>query len=594
MRAATSPSKTRLLAPYRGPLAAAGVFSLFLNLLILTVPIYTLQIFDRVLSSRSVETLVMLTLAAGVALLTLATLDAVRSRVLLRIGIRLESELSREALRAGIAASARQPEDRGGAQGPRDAAELRHFLTGPGMIALFDVPWVPVFVAVVFLLHPVLGAVALTGAVMLFGLALLNEIVTRRSLRAAHAAGTAAHAQAEGYLQSADVIMAMGMLPNAIKRWHRANAGTLSRLAIGVGRAGVLAGAAKLARLGVQVAIMAVAAYLILCGDLTPGAMIAASILMGRALAPVEVAIGGWRGLTSARAAYRRLAAALGPTRARIGCSAMRLPRPEGRLQVEQVIIAPPGAEQPVLRRVSFALAPGEALGIVGPSAAGKSTLARVVAGVWKPDHGAVRLDDADVYAWDPDDRGQHIGYLPQDVRLLAGTVAENIARLDPEAPAAAVIRAARMAGVHEMILRLPHGYETEVGDGGRLLSGGQRQRIGLARALFGRPRLIVLDEPNSHLDQAGEEGLHGAIAAAKATGATVVLITHRPSTLAAADKLLMLRDGVVELFGPASEVLAGLLRPVAQPAAADAGPHLAAATMRAVGSDEILRATVP
>ena len=538
----------------RGAFFMTGVFSFFINLLMLTAPLYMLQIYDRVLASRSEPTLIVLTVLAGGLLLVMGGLDLIRSRVLVRVGVKMDALLNARVFSAVFAQALRGARGQR-AQALRDLDSLRQFLTGPGPFAFFDAPWAPLYLAVVFIFHPVLGFVALAGAVVLFSMALINELVTRRPLQLANAQAIAANGFAEASLRNAEVLEALGMLPEIRKRWTAQHCQGLALQATASDRAATLTSWSKAVRISLQVAILGAGAALAIQQIITPGVMIAASILMGRALAPVEQAIGQWRHFVGARQAYRRLnelLQAIPEDEARL-----TLPKPEGRLSVEQLVAAPPGSQKPVLKGVSFKLEPGEALGVIGPSASGKSTLARNLVGVWAPQSGAVRLDGAEVQGWDAEQLGPYLGYLPQDVELFAGNVAENIARFSAEASPEAVVAAARAAGVHDMILQLDKGYDSEIGEQGCVLSGGQRQRVGLARALYGEPALVVLDEPNASLDAAGDEALTQAILGLKARGATVVVMAHRPSAIAAVDKLLMLREGRVEAFGPKEEVIA-------------------------------------
>jgi PrtD family type I secretion system ABC transporter len=419
---------------------------------------------------------------------------------------------------------------------------------------------VPVYLFVIYLLHPVLFIIALIGAVLLFSLAVANELATRKPLKAANAQNVRALRKTAAAARNAEVIEAMGLMPGITRRWLSDNQSALQQQMLASGRAGVILSASKFCRLVLQVAMLGVGGFLVLRYELTPGGMIAGSIILSRALQPVEQAIGTWKSLLAARSAYTRLNTFMNQTQQRP--AAMALPAPQGHLRVEKVVFTPPGGQKPVLKGVSFALTAGESVAIVGPSAAGKSTLARLIVGAWRPSHGAVRLDGADVYSWERVDFGRHVGYLPQDVELFDGTVEDNIARLG-EPDSQAVVEAAQQAGVHQMILSLPDGYRTRIGEGGAMLSGGQRQRIGLARAFFGGPRLIVLDEPNASLDSEGEEDLLRAMAMLKSAGATVVLIAHRPSIVSQIDRILYLRDGLIEIFGPRDKVLPKLTRPV-------------------------------
>ncbi len=548
-------AKTELdkaLAASRGAFSAVGVFSFFINALMLTVPLYMLHIYDRVLTSRSESTLVMLTLLAVGLLLTYGLLEMVRARVLVRVGARLDHRLNRPLLAAMLQQRLRgQPTSQ--TQALRDMDAVRTFLTGPGLLAFFDTPWTPFFIAVIFLFHPMLGFLALAGGIILLVLAITNEWVTRKPLREASANSLNANGFVEASMRNAEAIQAMGMLPGLQQRWLDGHQAALAQQAVASDRAGGITATAKVIRQILQVAMLGLGAYLAIQQIITPGVMIAASIIMGRALAPIEMSINTWRGFISSRTAYARVKDLLthtAPTRL-----PMKLPAPLGAISVEGLVAAPPGVQKPVIQGISFALPKGEVLGIIGPSAAGKSTLARLLVGVWSPLAGHVRLDGADVYQWDAEELGPHIGYLPQDVELFDGTVSDNIARFytpDHER----IVAAARQAGVHDMILRLPDGYDTVIGEGGGVLSGGQRQRIALARALYGEPALIVLDEPNSNLDGEGEEALRAAIAELKQQGKTVVIIAHRPSIISIVDKILVLQQGRVAMFGAPAEVL--------------------------------------
>jgi PrtD family type I secretion system ABC transporter len=568
-----TPDLQAALSASRGALVGVGVFSFFINTLMLTVPLYMLQIYDRVLVSRSTSTLLLLTIVTLGLLITFGVLEWARSRVLVRVSTGLDHRINRPLMSA-ILQERLRGESTGHGQPLRDLETVRGFLTGPGLLSFFDAPWTPLFIAVIFLFHPLLGFIALAGALVLFSIALLSELLTRKPLRKASSSMISANSFAEASLRNAEVIQALGMMPGLFRHWVTRHQSGLAWQSTASDRAGTLTAAAKVLRQLLQVAILGAGAYLAIQHVITPGVMIVASIIMGRALAPVEGAINSWRHFLSARSAYDRLQGLLkGKAEERV---AMRLPKPEGELSVESLYAAPPGVEKPVLTNVSFALEPGELLGLVGPSAAGKSTLARLLVGVWSPMAGTVRLDGAEVHHWDQEYLGPHIGYLPQDVELFDGTVAENIARFT-QADADAIVQAARQAGVHDMILRLPQGYDTAIGEGGRVLSGGQRQRIALARALFGEPMLIVLDEPNASLDAEGDKALNEAIGELKQTGRTVVIIVHRASLIGMTDKLLVLKDGRVETFGPTAEVLPQVTRPhpVASGQTGASGPKL-------------------
>jgi PrtD family type I secretion system ABC transporter len=462
---------------------------------------------------------------------------------------------------------------------------LRATLASPSVTAVIDAPWVPAFIVIIALMHPLLGLIALAAAVVLFAVALVNEWASRSALGRAGRFSIAATQSVESVLRNAEVIQALGMLPALLERYNETNAQALDAQRQAGDRGAALIGLSKSLRLLAQILILGSGAWLVLQGQLTSGGMIAASILLGRALAPVEQSIGGWRQLVGARDAWGRLTrllsevpppargTALPPPRgtALPPPRGTALPPPRGELACQQVTFVPAGQENPILANVTFDLAAGEVLGIIGPSAAGKSSLCKVFTGAWNPTRGHARLDGADITSWNAAELGVHLGYLPQDVELFAGTVSENIARLARRPDAAAVVAAARDAGVHDVILSLPKGYDTEVGEAGTLLSGGERQRVGLARASFGSPALILLDEPNASLDSAGEEALAGAIAAAKARGATVLLVTHQPSILLAVDRLIVLREGRIQALGPRDQVLDKLRQPPA-PAQLPAG----------------------
>jgi PrtD family type I secretion system ABC transporter len=536
----------------------AGLFSLFLNVLLLVSPIYIMQLFDRVLGSRSIETLLMLTLMALVAMVVMALLEAIRSHLLVRIGVALDRIVSPSVLEEVLRSSVR-PSGESNPFAMRDISTLRAFITGQGIKAFFDAPWSPIFVAIIFFFHPILGVVSVIGICALFGLAILEEKVTRNLVAESRVKSRRTGAFADMAVRNAEAVYALGMIPTVTARWQALNDEALGPQTQANNRSAEVVAATKFTRLAIQVAMLAVATYLVIVQHLTPGVMIAATLILGRALAPVEMAIAGWRAMIEARGAYERLKAMLEATESRE--RPMPLPAPEGRLGLERVTFAR-NIANPILKGITFELQAGESLGIIGPSAAGKSTLARIIMGVWKPFSGTVRLDGASIAEWDRDQLTQHVGYLPQDVELFSGTVAENIARLrDPAECTEEIIAAAKKAAVHEMILRLPEGYDTHIGAGVAVLSGGQRQRIALARALFGSPRLVVLDEPNSNLDSEGEAALMEAMQNMKQERATLIVITHRPSILTNIDRILMLLEGRVEMLGPRQEVMARLAR---------------------------------
>jgi len=558
------------LRAIRPSLATAVVFSLFINILMFVAPLYMLQIYDRVLSTRSHSTLITITVIAALMLLVYAALETLRSHVLVRAGLLLDHSTASASFNAIHRGMLRQP---GGnlVQGLRDVDMLREFLTGGGLIAFCDAPWFPVFVLAAFLLHPWFGWIAIVGSMVIWSLTLANELLTRKDLTAASTASIEAGQRATTTFRNVEVLQAMGMLGALRSIWlgmHQTHLGWQARAS---DRAGVLLAGTKFFRLFLQIIILGTGGYLAIEREISPGGIVAASILIGRALQPMEVAVGNWKNFVGARGAYRRLkalfeVAGTEPER-------MSLPRPQGDLAVESLVAAAPGQREPILRGMSFSLKPGEVLCIVGPSAAGKSTLARVIVGVWPAAQGAVRLDGSDLGHWDAQQLGQYIGYLPQDVELFAGTVAQNIGRFQENIDPAQLIAAAEQAGCHELIQHFAEGYNTQIGEGGQALSGGQRQRVALARALYGDPSLVVLDEPNSNLDAAGEEALLSAVHGLKARGKTAILITHKVNILAAADKILVMANGTIQGFGPRDEILTRLLGPRIVPASPTTAP---------------------
>lgn len=551
---------SHLLRTCRPYFVSAAAFSLAINLLYLAGPLYMMQVYDRVISSGSELTLVMLTLALVAAYIALAGLDVVRARVLTRANVRLDQRISPRILTAMIGRA-----ETAGARSQvlRDFDSFRGFVTGGGIHAVFDLPWAPIYIAMIFVLHPLLGAFALASSVLLVGLALLNERLVKGPLGEANQASQRNYAFTEMSMRNTEVIRAMAMTDGLMARWNRDRDRMIHRQVMASDRAATMQSTIRFVRLTVQSLILGLGAYLVIERATTAGAIFAANILLGRALQPIEQIVGQWRGLVSVQAAYQRVKQLFAETPATT--RSLNLAKPVGKLSVENLTYFTPGNPKPLLRGVSFELAAGEILGVVGPSGAGKSTLARHLVGVLKPSSGAVRLDGADVSHWVRNALGHYIGYLPQDIELFSDTVGNNIARFQPDQDEE-VVRAATAAGVHELVLRLPNGYDTPVGEGGAVLSGGYRQRLGLARAVFGDPRLIVLDEPSSNLDQEGDIALMNCIAQLKQRGATVVLVSHRPSTLALVDKMLVLRDGAVEMFGSRDEVMARLAPPTRQP----------------------------
>lgn len=560
----------RAVAACRSQFIVVGMFSGVVNALQLTVSLYMMQVFDRVLATRNLNTLLYLTLIAIAAVGLLALLEATRSRIMQRIGAWVEAKVGPESFARAIESQLRGRAYR--MEALRDLAVCRGYIGSPGALSLYDVPWVPVYLLVIFLLHPVLGWVAFCGAALLLALTILNEVSTSKLLKEANSGAMAVQRRADSIVRNAEVIDSMGMMPAVMSHW-RQGVGKMTPILDRAGnRANLLLAVTKFSRLAVQIAILGIGAYLVLQQELTSGASIASSIIMGRALAPVEQLIGGWKQLVQVRQSWRRLTSFLALPRLRP--PGMNLPEPRGRVAMERVTFGFPGQTAATIKGVSFNLEPGESLAVIGPSAAGKTTLIRLLTGTLQPLAGSVRLDGADVYTWQREDFGRHVGYLPQDVELFDGTVFQNIARMS-EAEPEEVVEAAQLAGCHEMILRLPQGYDTEIGEGGQHLSGGQRQLIGLARAMFGRPKLIVLDEPNSNLDGDSEAGLLRALKDLKERGTTVVLVSHRPALVQGVEKVLLLRDGAVEMFGPRAEVLKKLMRPPTAAISTQPAPQL-------------------
>lgn len=542
--------KDALLACRHYFLIAAG-FSLAINLLYLASPLYMLQIYDRVVTSGSQTTLVMLTVVLLAAFLALAGLDLMRAWVLTRASVRLDRLLSSRIVAASVEASSPNGSK---SQAIRDFDTFRQVITGSGIHALFDLPWSPIYIGIIFLLHPWLGFFALGSSLLLIAMAVINEYLVRSPLKEANDLATANYNFTEMSLRNSEVVRAMGMVDGLIRRWGRDRNLALRRQAQASDRAALMSGTIRFLRLTMQSLILGLGAYLVIERQTTAGSMFAASLLLGRGLQPVEQIVGLWRSLILARAALARVRKLVDGDAQNE--RSFNLPKPTGKISVEQVSFAIPSAQKVLLRDVSFRLEAGEALGIVGPSGAGKSTLARHLAGIMQPSRGTVRLDGADMSHWGRDALGDHVGYLPQDIELFSDTVAANIGRFKTNVDQE-VIEAARLAGVHDMIIRLPQGYETQIGEGGAVLSGGYRQRIALARAVFGTPNLIILDEPSSNLDADGDRALSDCAIELKRRGSTVIIVSHRPSTLANVDKILLLRDGAVEAFGMRNEIVA-------------------------------------
>lgn len=557
------------LLRYRRLFGVLALFSGVINLLMLVPSIYMMQVFDRVLTSRNETTLLMLTLILLGLYLLSSMLEWVRGQVMIKMSAGIDAQLGERVFGAAFERSLKE-HSANPAQVLSDLTGIRQCVTGQGLIALFDAPWLPIYLVVAFLFHPWLGLFTGLGAGILVALAIWNELATRQSLAQANQLAVSSGNYVNSTLQNAEVIQAMGMLNVLRRRWFTLQQRVIGAQAEASGRSARISAMTRFVRMTWQSLSLGLGAMLVLENQISAGVMIAVSVLLGRAMAPVEQVIGSWRQLGNAKSSYQRLSRLLeefpeAPPR-------MALPAPTGALRIEQLLVVPPGAQQPALNGVTIALAKGEVLAVIGPSASGKSSLARAMVGIWPASRGSVRLDGAEVDQWSREALGPHLGYLPQDIELFDGSIAENIARFG-EVDATQVIEAARLAGIHEMVLQFPKGYDTPLGSGGLGLSGGQKQRIGLARALYGRPALVVLDEPNSNLDEAGEAALVRAVNRLKAAGSTVVLVTHRPSILGVVDKLLLLKEGVQQLFGPRDQVLKALLPPpVALNETADVG----------------------
>jgi ATP-binding cassette subfamily C protein len=541
-------------AASRQAVAVAFLFSAFVNLLMLTAPLYMLQVYDRVLVARSEETLLALTLLMSFLFLVMGILDHARGRIMARVGARLQQAMDARGLSAAIRRLALAPQDTPALAAQRDLDAIARFWASPVLLAIFDAPWAPIFAAAIFVFHPWLGYLALGGGAVIVALSWLNQRSTDAPLQAANLASLSAERQAENLKSDSELIQALGMGGAAFTRLKLRRDRVLEAGLAASDASGGYTVVIKTFRLFLQSAMLGLAAWLVLRQELSAGAMIAASILMGRALQPVEQAVGQWAVVTRARQAKTRLADLLAMTPP--PAPRTELPRPNASIEVQGLTVVPPGAAAPVLRALSFRLPAGQALGVIGPSGSGKSSLARALTGVWRPAAGRIRLDGAALDQYNPDSLGSYIGYLPQRVTLFDGTIADNIARLQSDADPGRIVAAAKAAAAHEMILRLPDGYDTLVATMGSRLSGGQIQRIGLARALFGDPVLLILDEPNSNLDNDGSSALNQAIRTAKARGASVLIMAHRPAAIQECDLLLVLSEGAAAAFGPRDAVL--------------------------------------
>ncbi|WP_313739118.1 type I secretion system permease/ATPase [Pseudomonas sp.] len=544
------------LLRYRRLFGVLALFSGVINLLMLVPSIYMMQVFDRVLTSRNETTLLMLSLILLGFFALSCVLEWVRGQVMIRMSAGLDTHLGERVFDAAFERSLKE-HSANPAQVLSDLNSIRQFVTGPGLIALFDAPWLPLYLIATFLFHPWLGVFTVIGSLILAALALWNELATRKSMAEANRLSVASSSYVNGTLHNAEVIQALGMLAPLRRRWFNVQQRMIVEQARASDRSARIASLSRFVRMTWQSLALGLGAILVIENQISAGVMIAVSVLLGRAMAPAEALIGSWKQMGNAKSSYLRLNRLLDEF-PQAG-TRMPLPPPSGALSLERLVVTPPGQQRPAINGVTLTLAKGEVLAIIGPSASGKSSLARAMVGIWPARQGSVRLDGAEIGQWSREALGPHLGYLPQDIELFDGSIAENIARFG-EVQAEQVIAAAQLAGIHDMILQLPNGYDTLLGSGGLGLSGGQKQRIGLARALYGKPALVVLDEPNSNLDDAGELALVQAVRRLKADGCTVVLVTHRPNVLNAVDKLLFLRDGVQHLFGPRDQVLKTLV----------------------------------
>lgn len=548
---------------FKPVIAYAAVMGFFINLLILPMSLYSLQIYDRVMSTGSLPTLLWLTVIMLLIFAAVGALQTLRGNVLSKAGEWLYITLSEAAIPQALTYLS-SSKDNKNIQSLRDAGMLRQFINGTGLSTIMDTPWAILYIGVLFILHYSLGLLVLAGSCLLVLLAWLNESATHEAITESGLNQIKSLRELEIAAHNADVVESMGMTHEIVSRWRNTQAMIASTQEAASSHLSLLQGSTRFLRLSLQILVTALAAWLALQNAITFGGIIASSILANRALAPFEAVITSWRSFIEARDAYARLQTSYkNPTRN----EGISLPAPEGRLSVESLTYIPQGVQRPTVRNISFSLNYGDIVGVVGPSGSGKTTLARLILGTWKPTAGIVRLDDADVYSWPRAEFGKYVGYMPQDVELFGGTVKENIARLTADAPDEAIVEAAQLAGAHELILRLPNGYSTEIGAGGELLSAGQRQRIALARAFYGSPRLLVLDEPDSNLDDAGQLALTQALKQARALKITVLVITHRKAILSHVDKILYLKDASIEAFGNARDVLTKLSpAPVAIP----------------------------
>lgn len=553
MRGTHENSLQAALKACKSSFISVGFFSLFVNALMLVPTFYMLQVYGRVVTGGNLTTLMMLTIIMAILMVTMGVLEFIRSRIMVRVSTKLDVLLSRDVYKASFRRALESGGMDASAQSLNDLTNLRQFLTGNGLFAFFDAPWLPIYIAVMFMFHPWYGWVAIASALVLLLLAYINERVTSKALGEANKQNVGATLYTTKNLRNAEVIESMGMLGTIMERWSRRQRVVLQLQSVASDKGGAISAISKTFRMLIQSLILGLGAYLAVDHQINPGLVIAGSVLLGRALAPIDLIIGSWKGFISARTQYGRLHEVLAKQQAEP--ERMSLPAPQGDVLVENLVVGAPGSKSPIIRGVGFAVPAGACVGIIGPSASGKSTLARALMGVWQPQHGVVRLDGADISNWNKEELGPHLGYLPQDIELFEGSISENIARF-ASINAEWVVKAAKIAGVHEMILQLPDGYDTVIGSEGVNLSGGQRQRIGLARALYGSPKLILLDEPNSNLDEVGERALAQAIQVMKQAGSTIFVITHRTSILAQLDRLLVMSSGGISMYGPRDQVM--------------------------------------
>ncbi len=548
----------------RNAFIGVGVMSCMINLLYLTGSVFMLEVYDRVLPSRSVPTLIGIVVLAAGLYATQGVLDLLRSRILGRIGTSLDEALNERVFETVVKLPLMVGNRNDGLQPLRDLDNVRSFLGSMGPSAFFDLPWLPFYLAICFAFHWLIGVTALAGALLLVGLTLITEFMSRQPAKDAMTLAAKRNDIATSSRRNAEVLVAMGMAGRLTKRWSETNETYLAGNQRASDVAGGLGAIAKVMRMMLQSAVLAVGAYLVIYQEATAGIIIAGSILSARALAPVDLAIAHWKGFVAARISWRRLSSLLEKLPAQQ--TQTLLQAPENRLSVEAVSIVPPGDQRLIVQDVNLVMEAGHGLGIIGPSGSGKSSLVRALVGVWQPARGKVRLDGAALDQWSSDVLGRYVGYLPQDVELFGGSVAQNISRFDPEAKSDAIIAAAKEAGVHEMIIKMRDGYDTQIGEQGTSLSAGQAQRVALARALYGNPFLIVLDEPNSNLDSEGDEALTRAVRGARERGAIVIVVAHRPVGIEAVDQLLVLKDGKMQAFGPKEQVLGQVLQRVPAP----------------------------